>query len=278
VWENLILKINVCHFQGITQISLAEFNTDEPSRKWYNILSTANLDAPLASCSSTSNANAAEVMACNFKEESSDESTIISSQTSTLTRNQGQEDMQAVLAMNLDHLNIVASDEEDDDDDDIEEEDQQHAHLHGLEADAMCGGIDLDDLDDDIEHHHETTEQMIAAYMNEMKAEMADKETNTECAFLPERARNRLRNPAIEASKEADDRLVKRSQTFSPSAVGNKTRYICRLNRSDSDSAMHFHTITPHPFRRNAVERRSLRYHNRVPRTAASECFYNVHA
>jgi protein KIBRA len=34
---------------------------------------------------------------------------------------------------------------------------------------------------------------------------------------------------------------------------------------------MHFHTITPHPFRRNAVERRSLRYHNRLPRTASSK-------
>jgi protein KIBRA len=121
--------------------------------------------------------------------------------------------------MNLEHMNIVGSDDEDDDDDEMDEEEQQHSHAEGI-----CGGgsglIDLDDLDDDIEHHHETTEQMIAAYMNEMKAEMADKETNTECAFLPERARNRLRNPAIETSTKdgavTDDRLVKRSQTFSP--------------------------------------------------------------
>lgn len=60
---------------------------------------------------------------------------------------------------------------------------------------------------------------MIAAYMKEVQncvpiPEMADKQTNTECAFLPERAKNRLRDPSKEI--QYDDRLVKRSQTFSP--------------------------------------------------------------
>lgn len=54
------------------------------------------------------------------------------------------------------------------------------------------------------------------------------------------------------------------------SAVVPKTRYVCRLNRSDSDSAMHFNQITPHSFRRGAIERRSLRYHNRMPRPAGT--------
>lgn len=52
---------------------------------------------------------------------------------------------------------------------------------------------------------------------------------------------------------------------FPNSAVASKARYICRLNRSDSDSAMHFNNpVTPHPFKRGAVERRSLRYHSKT--------------
>lgn len=50
-----------------------------------------------------------------------------------------------------------------------------------------------------------------------------DKETNTECAFLPERSRRRFPDPngparssTIEEGSVVDDRLVKRSQTFSP--------------------------------------------------------------
>lgn len=55
-----------------------------------------------------------------------------------------------------------------------------------------------------------------------MAIEKADKETNTECAFLPEKGRRRLNdvarssNSTIEENSVLDDRLVKRSQTFSP--------------------------------------------------------------
>jgi protein KIBRA len=113
----------------------------------------------------------------------------------------------------------------------------------------------------------------------EMNVETVDAETNTECAFLPERAKAKLRDRTgstslllrnTESGTTLDDRLVKRSQTFSPSAVVNKSRYMCR--RSDSDSAMHFGTLAqPHPFRRGAVERRSLRYHSKVQRVIPSE-------
>lgn len=133
---------------------------------------------------------------------------------------------------------------------------------------------------------------MLETYMNEVQnfdvlnIETVDAQTNTE--FLPEyqqqrnammRLRDRagsasttsLRDPTIrDYSVEDRISLVKRSQTFSPSAVtACKSRYICR--RSDSDSAMHFNITAavaaqPHPFRRGAVERRSLRYHSKVPR------------
>lgn len=160
-----------------------------------------------------------------------------------------------------------------------------------------------------ISHSHfaESTEQMLAAYINEVQiysgattSETVDKETNTECAFLPEKQRNRLSEKSSTSSlistatsKDGaiDERVVKRSQTFSPSAVVSKSRYICRLNRSDSDSAMHFATGSgcgvgghshgslsmQHSFHRGAVERRSLRFHTKTPKTvASSECSRSV--
>lgn len=51
----------------------------------------------------------------NTKEESSDESTIISSQTSTLTRNQGCDELQIAVSLRLEELaNCLGSPEEED--------------------------------------------------------------------------------------------------------------------------------------------------------------------
>lgn len=191
------------------------------------------------------------------KEESSDESTT-TSQTSTLTRNQGQEEMQLANEMNL--LEQMT----------INDSEVHYIHMNGDNDD------EVDDSSTEDEDRLRSTEEMIAAYMNEVQNYMpdcVDKETNTECAFLPEKSRMRQWDRPS-TSKEEDDRLVKRSQTFSPSAVVSKNRYICRLNRSDSDSAMHFGGIAaPRPFQRGAIERRSLRYHhgNKLPKAVMSE-------
>jgi hypothetical protein len=146
----------------------------------------------------------------------------------------------------------------------------------------------------------DSTAQMLETYMNEVQnfdvnnIETSDAQTNTE--FLPEyqqqrnammRLRDRvgsasttsLRDPTIYPVEDRSS-LVKRSQTFSPSAVtASKSRYICR--RSDSDSAMHFNITAavaaqPHPFRRGAVERRSLRYHSKVPRLPSTSEFTEI--
>lgn len=215
------------------------------------------------------------------KEESSDESTIISSQTSTLTRDQGQDGIPATLAEELEEK-LKLNGEEDD------------------QSNSMKNDNDEDDESSTTEDR-ESTEQMLAAYINEVQnfgvsttTETVDKETNTECAFLPEKSRNRpvdrsstssiLSNSS--SSKDLapiDERVVKRSQTFSPSAVVSKSRYVCRLNRSDSDSAMHFttghglgnygHLSVQHSFHRGAVERRSLRFHNKIPKNVSSSKF-----
>uniref|UniRef100_A0A182RV26 C2 domain-containing protein n=1 Tax=Anopheles funestus TaxID=62324 RepID=A0A182RV26_ANOFN len=321
---------------GSTQISLAEFNpADATTSRWYNIVSRKSMNE----------SELLEGCAGGAREESSDESTIISSQTSTLTRNQGQDELQAVLEMVYDEL---SNDDDDDDDDDEEEDDEdeeeeeqdreddeeemykavdegnEHRQAGQSAVGLVCRrrnkqlqrivhSVEEEDEGEEHQKQHEeegcasaeATELMIQEYMNSVKEEQCggdggseedgdggmgvpqpppvqrvDKETNTECAFLPERSRRRFPDPngptrssTIEEGSVVDDRLVKRSQTFSPSAVASKARYICRLNRSDSDSAMHFNNqVTPHPFKRGSVERRSLRYHNRV-----SKIYHKMH-
>lgn len=203
---------------------------------------------------------------------------------------------QAVLAMNLQEHLVISDDEESDDEGELEE---------------ACGGVKEEVYDDGMQRNRalssqtikmqftasDSTAQMLETFMNEVQnfdvlnIETVDAQTNTE--FLPEyqqqrnammRLRDRvgsasttsLRDPTIYPIEDRSS-LVKRSQTFSPSAVtACKSRYICR--RSDSDSAMH-HNITaavaaqPHPFRRGAVERRSLRYHTKVPRLLSTSKF-----
>ncbi|XP_029437601.1 protein WWC2 isoform X2 [Rhinatrema bivittatum] len=84
---------------------------------------------------------------------------------------------------------------------------------------------------------------------------LVDKETNTDEAATV----NISIRPKDRASLSSRQRpfvrnsMIVRSQTFSP---GEKNQYICRLNRSDSDSS----TLAKKcPFVRNSTERRSLR-------------------
>lgn len=121
--------------QGSAQVSLADFSPESPSVKWYNILSFRFMQPSDTSPStSTSNSASTSVMrqtkhdkqesdismyrsAQNTKEESSDESTIISSQTSTLTRNQGCDELQTAVTLRLEELaNCLGSPEEEDED------------------------------------------------------------------------------------------------------------------------------------------------------------------
>ncbi|XP_039491367.1 protein kibra [Drosophila santomea] len=233
---------------GTVQISMAEFNPEDSTLKWYNVLSSKfipsfeSLDIP-----STSAAAAAAAVAAsnapnsgNNREESSDESTITSSQTSTLTRNQAPcMELQEQIAAELLELGPLNEPECSDDDDDDEEEE--------LDDKQLVSDVGL-----------MNSSGMLDAYLQNMKQEFADKETNTDRAYLPEKSRGQ--------SQLMDDRPVKRSQTFTPSAAVSKNRYNCRLNRSDSDSAMHC-GVAPHTFQRGAAERRSLRFHTKAPKS-----------
>ncbi|KAF5305657.1 hypothetical protein FQR65_LT18678 [Abscondita terminalis] len=174
---------------GCAQVSLADFNPQSLSQKWYNILSLRLMEPDENAISKTDG----ELPRQGVKEESSDDSTIISSQTSTQNE----------------RLEVV------------------------LENYDPC------ENDDD---------------------RYTDKQTNTECTFYPEHAKQ-MKLAAANGTSCLDDRgVIKRSQTFSPSAAVSKNHYICKLNRSDSDSAMPLYRRGGNPFQRNSVERRSLRF------------------
>ncbi|XP_069487573.1 protein WWC2 [Ambystoma mexicanum] len=102
----------------------------------------------------------------------------------------------------------------------------------------------------------------------DITSNLVDKETNTEEATnvsAPFRPKDRSSLSARQSPFVRNSMIV-RSQTFSP---GERNQYICRLNRSDSDSS----TLAKKcPFVRNASERRSLR----VKRTMCQQIMRRV--
>ncbi|XP_034952676.1 protein kibra [Chelonus insularis] len=264
---------------GSAQVSLADFSPENPSIKWYNILSFHFMQASTSENSSTSTSSASSKYARhdkqesdisvyrnnahsqNTKEESSDESTIISSQTSTLTRNQGCDEIHTTVSLRLDEFsNCLGSpdevDEEKDSDSRSEDSDEE-----GLLVEFMMEDNILEDV---LEHEEEEG-------LTEESNQTQDKETNTECIFIPQQGKHRKLSAAgVVPGAVHDDKnsiVIKRSQTFSPSAAVSRNHYICRLNRSDSDSSMPLYRRGG-PFQRNSVERRSLRW--RRPSSALS--------
>ena len=70
--------------------------------------------------------------------------------------------------------------------------------------------------------------------MNEEMRQTQDKETNTECVFIPEQGKQRkLSAVGVAPGAIHDDKnsiVIKRSQTFSPSAAVSRNHYICRVS------------------------------------------------
>ncbi|XP_060806229.1 protein kibra isoform X2 [Amyelois transitella] len=221
------LQVNVCTGQeclGCAQVSLADFDLEGVSQKWYNLLSFRSMR----------------------RDESSDESTVISSQTSTLTRNRGPESMMSADC-NVDCGDNSAS----------EDEESREPLNQIVEEDSLEDYIPEEDLALEEEFLHPPT---------------AEKATNTECNFCPEGARQLHRRKSQQVNSNPDEPLatIKRSQTFSPQPQSfSRGQYKCRLNRSESDSSMAQYArrvtgLQPPPtagipFDRNRCERRSLR-------------------
>lgn len=227
---------------------MADFSPESASVKWYNILSFRFLQPSEAPCQTKHDKQESDVSVYKhssiLKEESSDESTIISSQTSTLTRSQDCDGFQTAVNLKLEELvSCLRSDSESDAEND--DEDECKSSSSSLNEEGIVVEFRQKELLDIVEEE-------------ERREETVDKQTNTECAFYPEHAKHK-KMVASGSQLLMDDKMIfiKRSQTFSPSAVVSKNHYICKLNRSDSDSSMPLYRRGP--FQRNSVERRSLR-------------------
>lgn len=170
------------------------------------------------------------------KEESSDESTIISSQTSTLTRNQGPEDMQS-------HEGDPREKEEEEE----EEEDEEEEEESMKEKDLSVGWLMFENYQS----------AGVAATVDEIK--MCDRGTNTDAEFEICKVKKRT-------TEHVRKSTIRRSQTFSP-ADRQGSAYVCKLNRSDSDSSMALYKRGP--FQRNSTGRQSLRW-KKLPGATAS--------
>ncbi|KAG7458638.1 hypothetical protein MATL_G00222660 [Megalops atlanticus] len=147
-----------------------------------------------------------------------------------------------------------------------EEEDEEEAERKAAREAEECTGCNShyreeeeeDDGDERVEKEEEEEERKDEA-ISSQPAEgptLVDKETNTDDAVVPENVTVRPKDRNNLGSRQrvfVRNSMVMRSQTFSP---GERSQYICRLNRSDSDSS----TLSKKsPFVRNASERRSLR-------------------
>ncbi|XP_022242224.1 protein kibra-like [Limulus polyphemus] len=237
---------------GGAQVSLADFNSDITITKWYNMLNFRFLQPEAVHDKNQKAVTKAEeervdlgeslhARVFTLKEESSDESTIISSQTSTLTRNQDPGIVE--------YDDLLMGQDDDEESDDEEENFMENCRNIADETDfqeSEYAGDNKCEL-----QQEEICEECLAEKINQ-QVELCDKETNTECVFPPFRGKQKQTEDAMRTS------VIKRSQTFTPSVAVNKHQYVCRLNRSDSDSSMPLYKKGA-TFQRNSARRQSLR-------------------
>ncbi|KFV06508.1 Protein WWC2, partial [Pterocles gutturalis] len=151
-----------------------------------------------------------------------------------------------------------------------EEEDGIKVAVEGNCTDDVELLIDAPETDEDKDR--ENSDEAHESQQAPVMLTLVDKETNTE-ESVNETATVRPKDRASWSSRQRPfvrNSMIVRSQTFSP---GERNQYICRLNRSDSDSS----TLAKKSlFVRNATERRSLRVKQPVcqpiMRRAMQEC------
>ncbi|XP_068043105.1 protein WWC2 isoform X2 [Anomalospiza imberbis] len=146
-----------------------------------------------------------------------------------------------------------------------------------LEVEGNCNDdkgllMDAREMNEDKDKKRENSDEAQESQQAAVVLTLVDKETNTE-ELVKENTGVRPKDRASWSSRQRPfvrNSMIVRSQTFSP---GERNQYICRLNRSDSDSS----TLAKKSlFVRNATERRSLRVKRPVcqpiMRRAAQEC------
>ncbi|XP_054846113.1 protein WWC2 isoform X2 [Eublepharis macularius] len=251
------LRVDVCSISKThreeclagTQISLADLSfSDETSTLWYNLLACKQIPGKKG------------------KEPKEDPAFVPDSQLS------GSLDLDAVSALlerTSAELEAVEQEmaEEEEEEKDVQESRSAEQEWLGMlaetsseiateEEENIKGAEGGDYAEDDrfcsqLAEANEVKEEEDVCH-NELA--MVDKETNTEdeseCVVVRPKDRASLKSQQPPFVRNS---MIVRSQTFSP---GERNQYICRLNRSDSDSS----TLAKKSlFVRNATERRSLR-------------------
>ncbi|PSN40195.1 hypothetical protein C0J52_12889 [Blattella germanica] len=233
-------------------VSLADFSPESVSVKWYNILSFRFMQPPSEVTSTSSDTTTLSQLSNSNKEEvrekvhgqQESEISVFNKQITALK----EESLQSTVTVRLEELDSQEEEEEEDEDEEEEDDDDDD------DEEGIIVEFCQEDILEDVLEHAEDTAVMTDSLI-EFPTDTHDKETNTECVFIPEKGIRR-RGSGEEPARAI---VIKRSQTFSPSAAVSKNQYICRLNRSDSDSSMPLYRRGG-PFQRNSIERRSLRW------------------
>ncbi|XP_077183273.1 protein KIBRA isoform X2 [Paroedura picta] len=231
-----VCAVGNCHLEeclGGAQISLAETcRLGERSTRWYNLLSYKYL--PRQS-NKNKQEDACSKLSCAEK---MDSVSVLLEQTAV--------ELEAVERELHESRSTLLTDENWQDEEDGEQEQGGNSENEAEEEEEELYGDKL------IWGAEEAPSAFSQAELATCKV---DKETNTESftqssvVVRPKDKRplNPLRTPFVRGS------TIIRSKTFSP---GPQSQYVCRLNRSDSDSS----TLSKKsPFVRNAAERRSVR-------------------
>ncbi|XP_061472787.1 protein KIBRA [Rhineura floridana] len=239
-----VCTVDKCHLEeclGGAQISLAEIcRSGERSTRWYNLLSHKYLHTQ---SSKNKQDDACSKLPCTEKMDS----------VSALLEQTAVE-LEAVEKKLEESRSSLLTNENWQDEEDAEQDGNSESEVVEEE---FYGGRTI----------WETEEIASSLSQAESAAIKVDKETNTE-SLIPsstavrpkdKRTSNPLRTPFVRGS------TIIRSKTFSP---GPQSQYVCRLNRSDSDSS----TLSKKPsFVRNAVERRSVRMKRSSVKTTGAE-------
>eukprot|EP00062_Callorhinchus_milii_P020816 gi/632976970/ref/XP_007905087.1/ PREDICTED: protein WWC2 [Callorhinchus milii] len=230
-----------------TQISLAEVSCyDETSTSWYNMLHFKNLNIQNPNnreqseessvipqpCSDSDKDAVSELLERTSAELQAVEQELATEEGDTT---EGEDWLEMLVEDNAETL-----EEGDEHGKEAEEEEQYTTELTVLQEATRNV---IEEVRSDVAETHAVLPTLVDKEMN-------TEETVPECVAVRPKDRTNLNSRQRSFVRNS---MIVRSQTFSP---GERNQYICRLNRSDSDSST---LAKKSPFVRNATERRSLR-------------------
>ncbi|XP_062431760.1 protein WWC2 isoform X3 [Rhea pennata] len=240
-----------------TQISLADLTfSDETCTLWYNLLPCKQVP-----CKRNKEQNEESIFLLN--KQSSDSLDLQDAVSALLERTSAEleaveqelaedeeEEEQEQRGSEEDWLEMLAEVS-----DEIVDEEEDGIKLTVEGSCTSDTGLCIDAAETDEDKGRENSSEARESQQASVILTLVDKETNTE-ESVNEKAAVRPKDRASWSSRQRPfvrNSMIVRSQTFSP---GERNQYICRLNRSDSDSS----TLAKKSlFVRNATERRSLR-------------------